>query len=109
MTGGQSKANGSPVVLNVDGVFSDSLLVEEVVNDIGKVVERVDELLGSRGVAVAVAGIVWSDHMVLVAQSRNQFTKHVRRTGKAVKKHDGRRVFRASPPVDDLHPIHLRR
>src|SRR5258708_36853525 len=56
MTGGQPKANRGPVVLNVDGVFSDSLLVEEFVNAIGKVVERVGEVLGARGVTVAVPG-----------------------------------------------------
>src|SRR5271163_852355 len=108
MSGGQAKANRGPVVLNIDGVFSNPLLVEEVVNNIGKVVERIGELFGSRGVTVAVAGIVRCYHAVLVAQARNQFTKHVRRTGKAVKKHDGRCVFWASFAVEDPQSIDLR-
>src|SRR5258708_3537687 len=102
MTRRKSKADGRAVVLNVDGIFRDALLVEEMVDGVGEVVEGVGVLFGRRGIAVAEAGIVGSNHVVLVAERRNEVAEHMGRTGIAVQKDKRGSVLRPGFAVENL-------
>ena len=73
----------------------------------GQVVEAVVEVLQSRLVAVAEAGVVRRHHVVPVGQRRNQVAEHVRRGREAVQQQDGRGVGRAGLAVEDLDAIDL--
>ena len=57
----------------------ESQLDRELVDDLGKMVERVVELLECRHGAVAVPGVVRGDEMELVGEGRDQIPEHVGR------------------------------
>ena len=84
MLDSQTVADRCAVVLHVDGVLRQPELLGELVDHLRQVVERVSELVVRRHRAVAVAGIVRRDHVILVGQRGNQIAEHLRAGRKAV-------------------------
>ena len=76
-------------------------MVEQRVDTVGEVVERVAELVDARHVGVTEAGVVGGDDVVAVGQRRDQVAVLVRTGRCAVQQHHGRRGGRACLAIED--------
>ena len=103
----QAVADRGAVVLDVDGVFGQAELLGELVDHLRQVVEGVGELVVRRHRAVAVAGVVRRDHVILVRQRRDQIAEHLRAGREAVEQEDRRGVLRAGLAVEDVQVADL--
>ena len=98
----QSKAYRCSVVLHVKRVLRQSELHGKFVDDLGQVVEGVRELVVQRHRAVAKAGIVGREDVILVPQRGYQHAEHLRAGREAVKQQHGRGVFRPGLAIEDV-------
>jgi hypothetical protein len=87
----QPPADGCAVVLDVDRVPLQAEVVQQLVDMVGEVVERVAELVDARHVGVAEAGVVGGDDVVAVGQRRDQIAVLVRAGRRAVQQDHGGR------------------
>ena len=103
----QAVADRGAVVLHVEGVLRQPELLGELVDHLRQVVERVRELVVRRHRAVAVAGVVGRDDVVLVRQRRDQVAEHLRAGREAVEQQDRRGVLRPGLAVEDVQVADL--
>ncbi len=83
--------------------------VEQAVDDVGVVPERVGERLVVGRRALAEARIVRRDHVVAIRERRDQIAEHVGRGGKPVQQEHGRRAGGAGFAVEDIDAVDLGR
>lgn len=83
-----SVPDGGAVVHQVKTVCRYVELVDQSLDDLGKVIEGVFEVLDGRHVALPETGIIGRYHVLLVRERRNEFPEHVRRRRKTVKQND---------------------
>src|SRR5260370_41148777 len=109
MTGDERKAIGPAVVLHVERVSRESERFGKVIHDFGYVIERVPELFRVWPVAVAEAGIIRSDKVVVIGKLGEERIEHPRGRRKSVQQKKCRRVFRTGFSVEDRESIYLYR
>src|SRR6202012_3069785 len=95
------------VVLHVKRVASQAESFRKVVDDAGDMVEGIVELLRVGPVAVAVAGIVRRDQMVLISEARQQRLKHSRGRRQTVQQEDRRSVLAPCLAIEDVDAIYF--
>jgi hypothetical protein len=88
----EPEADGAAEVLSVDGVAPQLLPFDEVLDDVGQVIERVLELGHRRRVAVAEARVVGRDEVKIRSKRRHKIAEHVRRRREAVQQQQRRGV-----------------
>ena len=105
MLQGQPPADRSAVVHHVHRVAGDAELLEEAVDEFAEAVEGVGERRAIRHVALAVAGVVRSDHVVAIRERGDQVAEHMRGCRKAVQQQHHGRILRPRLTIEDLDPI----
>jgi hypothetical protein len=109
MLEGQSPAHRCPVIHHVHREARDADLIEEAVDELSEAIEGIGELRTVRHVALAVAGIVRSDHMIAVRERGDQVAEHVRRCRKAVEQQHDRSGLRSRLAIENLDAVDLLR
>jgi hypothetical protein len=105
----QAIADGRAVVHDIERVATHAETRQQRVGDVCEAGEAVAELAAVRHIAVTEPRVVRRDDVIAIRQRRNQVAKHVRRTGKAMQQHDGRRVYRTGFSVENFYAIDARR
>src|SRR5215469_10459043 len=85
---GETESDGCAVVEDIDGVTAEAEGFGEAVDDLGKVIEGVAELLAVRSVGETEAGKVGSEDVVALGERRDQVAKHVGRGREPVEQQD---------------------
>ena len=73
----KTPANRGAVVHDVHGVTLDGELVEQAIDQFSEAIERVGKFRTIGHVALSVARVVGSDHVIPIAEFRDQIAKHV--------------------------------
>src|SRR5262249_35102102 len=84
--GHDTKAYRSTVILHEQAEAIESLLEQEILRNLGKVIESVAELFWVWRIAIAKPWVVWRDHMESVCQRRDEVSVLMRRRRESVKK-----------------------
>jgi len=105
----QTEPDRAAVVLQVETVSRDPLLLQESVDDLGEVIERVVKRARRRRVAPPEPGIIRRDEIEPVRQARDQVAEHHRRRGESVQEDESRVTRVAGLSVENRQPVDLRR
>ena len=97
----EAKADRSSIVEDVDCIplYTDGLC--EPIDDLGQVLEAVEELFAVRGVGKTKARKVRRHQMVAVSQGWNEIAKHVRRRRETMEQQDRRMILRTCFAIED--------
>src|SRR5580658_787680 len=96
-------ADGRTVVLHVDAEPLEVQGTKQKLFDVCRqIVEGVLKLVHAWCIAVAKADVIRSDEMEFVLELRDQITKHMRGTWKAVQENNCRRTLRACLAIEHL-------
>src|SRR5262245_59510158 len=99
---GQTQSDWRAVIENVNGVVRETDRLGKLVDDLGKILERIPEVSTIRSIGETEPGQVGCNHVIEVRQRGDNVTKHVRRRGKSVQQENGGGGLRAGLAVKDL-------
>ena len=101
----KTPANRGAVVHDVHGVTLDGELVEQAMDQLFEAVKRVGEFRTIGHVALSVTRVVRGDHVIPIAELRDQVSEHMRRGREAVQQQHDRGVARSCFPIKDLDAV----
>ena len=78
MLHGNAKADWRAIVHDIEAVTLDTELLDQVINYVREIIERVIELTHTWHRTVPVARVIRRDDVIFVRERRDQIAKHVR-------------------------------
>ena len=96
-----AKADGTTVILHVEGEVGETERFGEVIHDLRNVIEGVREFFRVRPVAVTEARVIGSDKVIAIGKTGEKRLEHSRRRWQAVQQENRRGVFRTRLSVEN--------